>query len=195
MILLVNNSNEPNDELSYIRAIRHTLRKCKIKFIETNRNSKTSLPKKGIKGIILSGSSLTISQKTVFEDYANDIQVLLQYQVPVLGICFGCQMIHVIFGGTLQHGKRYICDELPVILDSRSKLFNGLSPEQVVKFCFSDLPIHSTMKPIATLFHPIKKQMVPCAYEKGHFYALLFHPEAIQETWIIFQNFYSICCL
>ena len=102
MILLINNSTQGN-KLSFIVQLRHTLRKLRIPFIESKKVDYDLLTKmkKKIKGIILSGSPMMLLKDDISQ-YNFDIYYMLNLDVPVLGICFGSQLLTLINGGTLK---------------------------------------------------------------------------------------------
>ena len=97
MILLINNAKPNLQDLHYIRYIRKTLRKRNIEFIETKKIEELFVEKEKIKGIIISGSPLKLSEPLLLEEYGYIFHFLLQYpNIPVLGICFGCQILSMI---------------------------------------------------------------------------------------------------
>ena len=110
MILLVNNSNNVL-KLSYINKLRGALDALRIPYYETDSMNDDLLKLKGkIKGIILSGSYLKLTEKNLFKTFANGIRCILEFDVPVLGICFGCQLLMMIFGGTLSNKNSFFCE-------------------------------------------------------------------------------------
>ena len=195
MILLVNNSNKVM-KLSYINKLRGALEALRIPYYETNSLDNDVLKMKGkIKGIILSGSYLKLTQDILFNTFANDIRCLLEFDVPVLGICFGCQLLTMIFGGSLSNKHKFFCEttELEV---ARSPLFQGLEDPNV-QFCFSDLPIaskHDGVKEIAWFKRNGKSHGCAFEFKKGKYYGTLFHPEFHAHSHIILENFVKNIC-
>lgn len=195
MILLVNNSNNII-KLSYITQLRAALSSLKIPYYETTGLSDDLMKLKGkVKGIILSGSYLKLTEDILFRTFANDIRCLMEFDVPVLGICFGCQLLTMIFGGKLNNKRTLFCKTTEVELDSKSPLFDKLE-NMDVQFCFSDLPIASAkdgVKEIAWLNLNGKKHGCAFEFKKDKFYGTLFHPEFYEHSNIIFENFIKIC--
>ena len=76
MILLVNNSNNVL-KLSYINKLRGALDALRIPYYETDSMNDDLLKLKGkIKGIILSGSYLKLTEKNLFKTFANGIRCI-----------------------------------------------------------------------------------------------------------------------
>jgi GMP synthase-like glutamine amidotransferase len=195
MILLVNNSNT-NKKYSYINKLHEALTHLCIDYYETDSITDEILSMKGkIKGIILSGSYLKLSENLLFSKFANDIRCMIQLDVPVLGICFGCQLLTVLFGGTLSNRRTFFCKTVEIEKKGFHPLLSHLRDKHV-QFCYSDLPIipkDSSIKVLAT-FHKYGKTY-GCAFEfqKNRFYGTLFHPEYYQHSYCIFSNFVKIC--
>ena len=57
---------------------------------------------KNIKGIILSGGPSTVT-KNKFQTIPKEI---LQKKIPILGICYGLQLIAKLFGGKIKSSKK-----------------------------------------------------------------------------------------
>ena len=140
MILLINNSTHGN-KLSFIVQLRHTLRELRIPFIESKKVDYDLLTKmkKKITGIILSGSPMMLL-KDVISQYSFDIYYMLNLDVPVLGICFGSQLLTLINGGTLKLLDHFVCDPLPTKIETNSFLFDNVQlydkGEMYLKFCY-----------------------------------------------------------
>ena len=195
MILLVNNSNNIR-RLSYITKLRGALESLKIPYYETTGLSNDLMKLKGkVKGIILSGSYLKLTEDILFRTFANDIRCLIEFDVPVLGICFGCQLLTMIFGGKLSNKHNLFCETTEVELDSKSPLFDKLDNIDV-QFCFSDLPIASVrdgVKEIAWFKKNGKEHGCAFEFKKDKYYGTLFHPEFHEHSHIILENFIKIC--
>jgi GMP synthase (glutamine-hydrolysing) len=82
----------------------------------------------GPKGIILSGGPASV--------YADDVPTLdatlLESGIPVLGICYGMQLIAHVEGGQVVHGKREY-GRADLQLDAASNLFEGFEREARVQ--------------------------------------------------------------
>jgi GMP synthase-like glutamine amidotransferase len=202
MILLINNAKPNMADLHYIKYIRNVLKKNKIDFIETKKIEDISLKtNKKIQGIIISGSPLKLSEPLLLEEYGYILHYLLHLpNIPVLGICFGCQLLSMICSGfQLDNQNKYICDTQPVRIDNTHPLFlQNISqkPLNHFQFCFSDVIIpNKKMKNVREIawFH-YKNKKTACAFDfTNHKYGTLFHPEYLEETHFVLLNFYQIC--
>lgn len=199
MILLINNSTDGN-RLSFIVQVRHTLRSLSIPFIETKRVDYDLLMKmkRKITGIILSGSPMML-QKDTISKYNYDIFYMLNLNVPILGICFGSQLLTIINGGTLKPIHRFICDPLPTKIEKNSFLFDNVQindkDEMYLKFCFSGLPVKPRRKSaeaLASIMINGKRHPIAFQYSEKIF-CILGHPEIESGTHIIYKNFYDFC--
>ena len=196
MILLINNSTQGN-KLSYIIQIRHALQELRVPFIETKKVDEKLLQKykTRIKGIILSGSPMILENDSI-TNYNYDIYYMLNLQVPILGICFGSQLMTVLNGGSLKRMKKFVCGVLPTtIVPKNCFLFNGLTKEINMNFCFSDLPVKPRTresKVMATIV--LNGKDTPIAFKyNDRMFCILGHPEIQHETHIIYRNFYDYC--
>lgn len=110
MILLVNNRRTERDNpISNIISMKRYFSDFQIPYYETR--SIEILPadvRSKIKGIILSGSELKLTDSLLFSDYVHNFYYMNMFpNVPVLGICFGCQLLAMIHGYDLHYlGKR-----------------------------------------------------------------------------------------
>jgi gamma-glutamyl-gamma-aminobutyrate hydrolase PuuD len=69
-----------------------------------------------VTGLILTGSPFRLTpghdDKIKDKTIAFAIYCLLNYNVPVLGICFGCQLLNVLHGGTVKVYGRLFLEEV-----------------------------------------------------------------------------------
>jgi GMP synthase-like glutamine amidotransferase len=123
---------------------------------------------------------------------------MLHLDVPILGICFGSQLMTVLHGGSLKRMKKFVCGVLPTkIVPDNCFLFHGLTKNINMNFCFSDLPVKprtTTSKVLATIDLGGKKTPIAFQYSDKMF-CILGHPEIQHETHIIYRNFYDYCLL
>ena len=143
------------------------------------------------KGIILSGGPASV--------YAPDSpkvsEELFKLGVPVLGICYGMQLITYLFGGEVVKAERHEYGKAKLEILDHSDLFFGLPNEITVWMSHSDrvLKIPEGFKPIA------RTENAPYAAiknEERRIYGVQFHPE-VKHTQFgdrILENFALKVC-
>jgi len=144
-----------------------------------------------IKAIILSGGPASV--------YAQDAphcdERIFQLNIPVLGICYGLQLIAVTLGGQVRKAVRREYGRAELFLDSDNPLFFEIESPTTVWMSHGDhltaLPpdfkvlAHTENSPFAVIANPSKK-----------IYGVQFHPEVHHtiDGKQILQNFlYNIC--
>jgi GMP synthase-like glutamine amidotransferase len=200
MLLLINNAVNVNpNDIAFVPKIRKALRSCDIPFYEVKkiREIPSDISSK-ICGILISGSPMRLSKPIDFESIAHILHYLAKYdRVPVLGLCFGCQILHVLNGGKLEDQKERSCEDYRVEL-SKHSLFKDVEFLREIdnchKFsvCFHDLPVGFAKCSIAKFHH--RGKVLPCAFEYSpNRFGMMIHPEIHVETYPVFTNFYKIC--
>ncbi|MCE5328924.1 glutamine-hydrolyzing GMP synthase [bacterium] len=147
---------------------------------------------KNPKGIILSGSPSSITAKDI--GYIVDKE-LFNLDIPVLGICYGMQLIAYMLNGEVTNSGTNEYGKTRINIDTSSLLFDGLQSVETCWMSHKDsvylLPpffrtIASTPNlPIAGIEEPFKK-----------IYGIQFHPEVIHTPsgMDILKNFlFKIC--
>lgn len=147
---------------------------------------------KNPKGIILSGSPYSISNNE--KKYIIDRE-LFDLGIPILGICYGMQLIAFMLNGEVTSTGTNEYGKTRVNLDIRSSLFDGLQPIETCWMSHRDSvsampPFFKTIASTANLHiagmeEPFKK-----------IYGIQFHPEVIHTPSgiDILKNFlFKIC--
>ncbi|MBN1446427.1 MAG: glutamine-hydrolyzing GMP synthase [Bacteroidetes bacterium] len=143
------------------------------------------------KGIILSGGP-----SSVYEDDAPRISGdVFEQGVPVLGICYGLQLMALYHDGAVDPAARREYGKAQLRIDSQEDLFHGVAANSVVWMSHGD-----SLSRIPSQFEVIAHtENAPiCAIrdaEKKH-YGVQFHPEVVHtdEGKTILSNFlYAIC--
>ena len=195
MILIIDNSIGKDDKLSYTKLIIKVLKKYNIDYKRVNKIINIDKIKCKIKGIIITGSSLKLSEEKSISKFLFNLYYINELKVPIYGICFGCQLLNLIYGGKLKDNKKYICKDYKFYnYNSDNKLMKDVKRTEKFSYCFSDkIKADKRVKVFSSI--KVKDEIIETGFifEKGIVYGTLFHPECHMETYKIYNNFNDIC--
>lgn len=142
-------------------------------------------------GIILSGGPNSVYEGNT----PRRIEDLSELDVPILGICYGMQLMTLNAGGTVEGSPRREYGRAVVKLSSGSRLLAGLEPEERVWMSHGD---HVTKIPDGWLQTAVSDSGVIAAVEHPNkdFFGVQFHPEVshtVSGAKIIRNFLYNIC--
>jgi GMP synthase-like glutamine amidotransferase len=132
MLLLINNTVKSNTAISSVPKLKLALRTLNMGFYEVKGPKihpevfdPTGPIFRNITGIIISGSSMKLTQiGTDISKYVHILHYLRAFQhVPVLGICFGAQLLLTLYGGALFDNRKYTSRSVPIQVLKTHKLF------------------------------------------------------------------------
>jgi len=146
------------------------------------------------KGIILSGSPASVYEKGApLCDPA-----LLRMGIPILGICYGMQLIGKLLGGEVAHSEKREYGKAKLILDRTGKLFKDMGRKGSALIVW--MSHGDQVKKLPTGFHAIaRSRNTPFAAiedTEKKIYGLQFHPEVVhtQRGIDLIRNFlFHIC--
>jgi GMP synthase (glutamine-hydrolysing) len=143
------------------------------------------------KGIILSGGPSSVYN----EDAPIPEKKIFDLGIPVLGICYGMQLMAHLFGGKVAKALKREYGKAELIVDDKTSIFEGIPEKTTVWMSHGDRIVHlpSNFKPIA---HTANSPVAAMADRREGMYALQFHPEVIhtQCGFDILKNFlFKIC--
>ncbi|MDI7258289.1 MAG: glutamine-hydrolyzing GMP synthase [Thermodesulfobacteriota bacterium] len=146
------------------------------------------------KGIILSGGPASVYERGA----PRCDPKLLRMGIPILGICYGMQLISHLLGGEVTYSEKREYGKVRLVLDQGGKLFKGVGRkgdrlqvwmshgDQIRQLPSGfDRIAHSSNTPFAAMEDPQKK-----------IYGLQFHPEVVhtQKGSDLIRNFlFRIC--
>lgn len=159
-------------------------------FLEKNENYNYNL-----KGIILSGGPSSVIEKGAPQISKNNLQYIYEHTIPVLGICYGLQLLSRIFGGEITKGKIHEYGPAEIRLQSESVLFKGVKKISKVWMSHGD-----SVKRLPDGFKitSLSQNHIISSMEnkKLNTYGLQFHPEVnhTEEGITILKNYlFRIC--
>ena len=140
-------------------------------------------------GIIFTGGPNTVTEKCA----PRVEKALLEAGIPVLGICYGCQLMAHTFGGVVAEGPREYGRRTLNVLESR--LFDGVSPTSLCWMSHTSY-IEKLPEGFRTIAVTPTCPVAAMACEDKKLYGVQFHPEVVhtEEGTKILRNFlYNIC--
>ena len=141
------------------------------------------------KGVILSGGPRSVSDPDAPDV---DFDYLKSLGVPVLGVCYGMQLLNVKHGGTVEPGTTREYGPASLHPEKSSKLFNGLSESSQIWMSHSDT---CTQLPDGSNVIGRNEDNVPVAIQfSDNFFGIQFHPEVTHshEGKLVLENFLSL---
>ena len=148
------------------------------------------------KGIILSGGPLLLSQDCDNTVLDNNVAIVHHFKgkIPILGICLGCQIIAFLCGGNI-----YLSGRESKGIFSANKTTNGNYSVLLRNFP-TTFQIYLEHKDLITLNNNkftvtsiCDNIIMSIENKKEKLYGTQFHPEALESTKIIIENFLTIC--
>lgn len=138
---------------------------------------------KTVNGIIMSGSPIMLDESSNVEDYICNLYCLKHLNIPILGICFGCQLINVYFGGNLYDMSEVKCIKMKIESKDNNEMWSSLTGN--AQFCCRYLPKCVPNKQLNILMYVNENNMkFPCViqHKTRHIIGIMFHPEALKKT-------------
>ncbi len=143
------------------------------------------------KGIILTGGPNSCYE----EGAATCSPELFELGVPVLGLCYGAQLMMQVLGGNVTKAPVREYGKIEVTVDKTSRLFGDVSEKTVCWMSHNDYI--ETMAPgFRSVAHSDNCPVAAAEYADKKLYAIQFHPEVLhtQEGTKMIRNFvYEVC--
>ena len=147
-----------------------------------------------IKGIILSGGPSTVTKKT----YPKISKKIFEKNIPVLGICYGLQLISKVFGGQIKKSeKKREFGEAILNKKHNSILFNKFFKSKKAKVWMSHQDAVSKIpKNFINIASTFNSKFTAIQHIKKKIYGIQFHPEVTHTIngYRIIKNFVLNIC-
>jgi GMP synthase (glutamine-hydrolysing) len=127
-----------------------------------------------IKGMILSGGPSSIYE----EDAPKCDQDIFNLNIPILGLCYGHQLIAFLFGGRVEPAKKREYGISYAVVDSPHGLLNDLKGNQKVWMSHGDT-VYELSEKFEILAHTKNCPIAAFKHREKPIYGLQWHPEVI----------------
>ena len=175
-ILLIDNYPYGGDVRERRNRFREILKDVELEILGFDKLNEKNLNE--FDGFILSGSNLSLSVKENIEKYKDEIDIVRNSEKPILGICFGHQLIGVAFGFNIVKMKNIhsewgdevklkikpfeLCNKNEIIVEENHHEEIEYTPEFEKVFdilggdenCKIEIIRHKTRKIFGVQFHP-----------------------------------------
>jgi GMP synthase (glutamine-hydrolysing) len=156
------------------------LRRC----IESNGANVTAVEWDGIScgmfdsydGVVLSGSPDMMSEEKTRTKFALESEAIVESKVPVLGVCFGHQMMAQSFGAEVVKDGKHVLEMVETRVLIEDQLFEGL-PKSLMLLESRDEVVSSLPKGFKLLARSATSEIASMKHEKRPLYGVQFHPE------------------
>ena len=143
------------------------------------------------KGIILTGGPNSCYEA----DSPTYTKELFELGIPVLGLCYGAQLMQHILGGKVERAEVREYGKTEVFVENSSKLFHNVSPSTI---CWMShfYYISKTAPGFTITAHTADCPVAAAECEEKKLYAIQFHPEVLHtvEGKTMLSNFvYEVC--
>ena len=196
MILIINNSIDDQFNLLSFKKILAAVSKLvgKENIIVNNGEyiNQILYDSYDFKGIILSGSELRINEKIYVDTIVNNILPLVVTDIPILGICFGHQLLAKLYQGKVNSLSK-LTQGNKIVKFSKSKLFEGISSPQLYYFNHYDY-ISKVPYGFRVIANTSYNRIAAIQHTKYNIFGIQFHPEFNDSLGLlIYKNFIDIC--
>jgi len=176
----------------YSELIARRIRECHVySEVLPHDTSITNIKNKKPKGIILSGGP-----SSVYDKNAPTIsKKIFTLGIPILGICYGMQLMTKILGGEVSHKKKQEYGKAHLQIDNNKNLFANIYLEMVCWMSHGDA-VMKLPKGFRKIAHTKNSNYAAIADNKRNLYGVQFHPEVVHtpKGMTIIKNFlYNIC--
>ncbi len=181
-ILVINNKGQ------YNHRIQRSLQYLKIDSqLIPNTLSIEEIEEKNPIGLILGGGPS-------IEGAGNSEEYIKHFDIPILGICLGHQLIAKNYGGKISTSNTESYAKVKINILNDENLFEGLAPEMEVWSSHKD-EVKSIPKEFEILAESSLCNIESFKHKNKDVYGIQFHPEVhhTPKGSVIFENFYNIC--
>ena len=177
-----------NNKCQYNHRIARSLQYLKIPAkLVSNELSIEEIEAENPIGLILGGGP-SIEGAGLSEEY------IKHFDIPILGICLGHQLIAKAYGGEVSTSETESYAQVKIDIKNDENLFEGLAPEIDVWSSHKD-EVKTVPEEFEVLASSNLCDVESFKHKDKDVYGIQFHPEVhhTPKGEVIFNNFYKIC--
>lgn len=181
-ILVINNKGQ------YNHRIQRSLQYLNIPSeLVSNDLSIEEIEAKNPTGLILGGGPS-------IEGAGNSENYIKHFDIPILGICLGHQLIAKVYGGEVSTSETESYAQVKININNHENLFEGIDDLMDVWSSHKD-EVKTTPEEFEILASSNLCDVESFKHKDRDIYGIQFHPEVhhTPKGSIIFENFYKIC--
>ena len=149
------------------------------------------IKEKSPKGIIFTGGPASVFG----EDSPKCDSKIFELGIPVLGICYGMQLMAYTLGGNVAHADKREYGTTDVSIDNTSKLFQGFGTTNGFLMSHTDF-VETVPNGFKNIGHTSSCPNAAMENEDKKLYGIQFHPEvnnSVNGTMVIKNFLYNVC--
>jgi GMP synthase (glutamine-hydrolysing) len=176
----------------YAMLIARRVRECNVYCeILPHNVSVAELKKRKVRGIIISGGPASVYDKNAPQADPK----LWKSDIPILGICYGTQLMAKALGGSVKAEKKREYGRTELFVDDETSLFAGLPKQSVCWMSHGDSVVKSP-KNFKTFAHSKNTPLAAIGDTERNLYGVQFHPEVVhtEKGSEIIKNFIYVVC-
>jgi len=127
-------------------------------------------------GVALSGSPDMMSEERVQEKYSVEVDAIRDAKAPILGVCFGHQMMAHAFGSEVVKDKENVLRFVRTTVLAKDPLFAGLPKDSLLLESRSEI-VRSLPPGFTLLARSETSPIAAMKHEARPLYGVQFHPE------------------
>ena len=162
----------------YNQLVARRVRECNVYCeIYSYRTDLEKIKAMNPKGIILTGGPNSCYEPGA-PTYSKE---LFQLGIPVLGLCYGAQLMQHVLGGEVKHADVREYGKIEVFVDRTSPLFENVSEKTICWMSHNDY-ISSIAPGFRVTAHTADCPVAAAENETEKLYAIQFHPEVLHTV-------------
>ena len=176
----------------YNQLIARRVRECNVySEIVPFDISLEKIKEKNPKGIIFTGGPASV----LGEDSPKCVDGIFDLGIPVLGICYGMQIMTYTLGGSLAKANKREYGTTNVEIDNTSSLFHGFESTNGFLMSHTDF-VESVPEGFKNIGHTLSCPNAAMANDSKKLYGIQFHPEvnnSVNGIQVIKNFLYNVC--